>query len=97
MARSRASSMSIRRTVLPCSRSVRQRSRISPSEKTALPAPMIAIVGVTFPPSALTCQTAADAFSTGHRCCSASATAFPRGYLTAPSTSPRRMKRCRMM
>src|SRR5215210_5626183 len=43
--------MSISRTVLPCSRSVRQRSWISPSEKTALPAPMIAIVGPTFPPA----------------------------------------------
>src|SRR5215211_4077688 len=57
IARRRSSSISIRRTVLPCSRSVRQRSRISPSEKTALPAPMIAIVGVTVPPAASKCQT----------------------------------------
>src|SRR4051794_33307225 len=46
MACGRASSMSMRRTVLPCSRSVRQRSRIRAREKTALPAPMMAIVGV---------------------------------------------------
>src|SRR3954447_1483861 len=50
MACSRASSMSMRRTVLPCRRSVRQRSRIREREKTALPAPMMAIVGATFTP-----------------------------------------------
>src|SRR4029453_18870177 len=46
MACNRASSMSMRRTVLPCKRSVRQRSRMSDSEKTALPAPMMAICGL---------------------------------------------------